>query len=244
MLHTTRGIVLRTVRYGESSLIATLFTELFGIQSYMVKGARSSKSKSGKGALLQAANQLELEVYHRENHHSLEYISEMRAGHIYGTLRADMVRTGIAIYLTELLYRGLKQPEPHPGLYALTSRCLLFLDREGSLVANIPVYYTLRFASLLGFGIGGRSGASTPFLDLRDGNFAAEPPAHPQWLDQDLGALASALNLAPDPESASAVALNGPARMKLLEGCLAFLQWHLPDFTGLNSPAVLHELMR
>ena len=44
MTHKTRGIVLRSIKYGETSLVVTVFTELFGIQTYMVNGVRSSKS--------------------------------------------------------------------------------------------------------------------------------------------------------------------------------------------------------
>ena len=47
-LHKTNGIVLRTVKYGETSLVVTLFTELFGVQSYLVNGVRVS-SKKGMG---------------------------------------------------------------------------------------------------------------------------------------------------------------------------------------------------
>ena len=47
-LHTTRGIVLRIVKYGETSLIVTIYTELFGIQSFLVNGVRAS-SKKGAG---------------------------------------------------------------------------------------------------------------------------------------------------------------------------------------------------
>jgi DNA repair protein RecO (recombination protein O) len=36
MTHKTKGIILRTVKYGETSLVVTAFTELFGIQAYMV----------------------------------------------------------------------------------------------------------------------------------------------------------------------------------------------------------------
>ena len=43
MTHKTKGIVLRTVKYGETSLVVIMFTELFGIQTYMVNGVRSAK---------------------------------------------------------------------------------------------------------------------------------------------------------------------------------------------------------
>ncbi|MBL7720826.1 MAG: recombination protein O N-terminal domain-containing protein, partial [Chitinophagaceae bacterium] len=66
-LHKTKGIVLRTVKYGETSVIVTLFTELFGIQSYLVNGVRaSSKKGTGKANMFQPAAILDLVVYHNE----------------------------------------------------------------------------------------------------------------------------------------------------------------------------------
>ena len=45
-LHKTKGIVLRSVKYGETSIIVTIFTELFGVQSYLVNGIRTSSKKA------------------------------------------------------------------------------------------------------------------------------------------------------------------------------------------------------
>ena len=47
MVHKTKGIVLRTVKYGETSVIVTILTELFGLQSYLVNGVRTSSGKGG-----------------------------------------------------------------------------------------------------------------------------------------------------------------------------------------------------
>ncbi len=77
-LHKTKGIVLKTVKYGETSLIATLYTELFGIQSYLVSGVRTSTRKGpGKANLFQPAAILDLVVYHNELKH-LQRIREMK----------------------------------------------------------------------------------------------------------------------------------------------------------------------
>jgi DNA repair protein RecO (recombination protein O) len=48
MTHKTKGIVLRNIKYGETSLVVNIFTELFGIQTYLVNGVRSSKKSSAK----------------------------------------------------------------------------------------------------------------------------------------------------------------------------------------------------
>ena len=64
VLQKTQGIVLRSLRYGETSLISHIFTRANGVQSFMVQGVRTSSQRSNKAALLQPASLLELVVYH------------------------------------------------------------------------------------------------------------------------------------------------------------------------------------
>ena len=66
MIHKTKGIVLRTVKYGETSLVVTIYTELFGVQTYMVNAARTTKRTGNKAAMFQPAAILGLEVYHND----------------------------------------------------------------------------------------------------------------------------------------------------------------------------------
>ena len=63
MTHKTKGIVLRVIKYGETSIIATLFTELFGVQTYLVNGIRTSKKTGSKAAMYQPGAILDMEVY-------------------------------------------------------------------------------------------------------------------------------------------------------------------------------------
>ena len=70
MTHKTKGIVLRLTKYGETSVIVAIFTELFGIQTYMVNGVRSTKKSSSKANLFQPGAILDLIVYHNELHNS------------------------------------------------------------------------------------------------------------------------------------------------------------------------------
>ena len=64
MTHKTKGIVLRTIAYGETSVIAAVYTELFGLQSYIVKGVRqATKNRQAKTLYFQPGAILEMEVY-------------------------------------------------------------------------------------------------------------------------------------------------------------------------------------
>ena len=85
MLHKTRGIVFRFTKYGETSIIVNIFTELFGLQSYIVNGVRSASAKN-KIALYQPLTLLDLVVYHRENVNILR-IKEVKCLHAYQTIQ-------------------------------------------------------------------------------------------------------------------------------------------------------------
>src|SRR5882672_9146695 len=106
MLHKTRGIVFRFTKYGDSSIIVTIFTELFGLQTYIVNGVRSKSSKS-KIALFQPLTLLDLVVYHRENANILR-IKEVRCLYPYQTIHLDIRKSTIALFLSEILNRAVK----------------------------------------------------------------------------------------------------------------------------------------
>src|SRR6187399_868893 len=108
-LHKTKGIVLRAVKYGETSLIVTMFTELFGLQSYLVNGVRtSSKKGSGKANLFQPTAILDLVVYHNELKH-LNRIKEFKWAVLYSRVLSDVTRNAVALFFVELLTKCLKQ---------------------------------------------------------------------------------------------------------------------------------------
>ncbi|MCW3109682.1 MAG: recO, partial [Segetibacter sp.] len=98
MTHKTKGIILRTVKYGETSVITTVYTELFGIQSYIVKGVRQSTKKSpGKAIYFQPAAILDMVVYHNE-FKNLNYIKEYEWAHLYQNILFDVVKNTVAMY--------------------------------------------------------------------------------------------------------------------------------------------------
>ena len=108
-LHKTKGVVLRSVKYGEGSLIVTMFTELFGVQSYLVNGVRTSTKKgSGKANLFQPAAILDLVVYHNELR-NLQRIREFKWGYLYRDVLSDIKKNAVASFMVELLAKSLKR---------------------------------------------------------------------------------------------------------------------------------------
>ncbi|QEH40339.1 DNA repair protein RecO [Chitinophaga sp. XS-30] len=243
MLHKTPGIVLRSVKYGDTSVILSIFTELFGIQSYIVNGVRSSKPKAARGNLLQPGNILELVVYHHEQK-NLQRISEFKLGHVYTSMHVSIVKNTVALYLIELLQKCLKQPEHNPDMYHFAESVFRALDTESNTVAaNLPLYFTLKLAAHLGFHFAGHYSEYTPYLDLQEGTFTDLPPHHSNYLDETSSEITARLQQITHPAELDKIALNKERRRNMLYAYLEFYKLHLPDFTELHSPPILHEIL-
>ena len=66
MTHKTRAIVIKTVKYGETSIVASMLTSLFGLQTYLINGVRKQQKKGEKSILYQPGAILDLVVYHQD----------------------------------------------------------------------------------------------------------------------------------------------------------------------------------
>lgn len=244
MIHATKGVVLRTVAYGETSLICTLYTELFGMQSYIVKGVRQRQRKgANKAAYFQPGAILDLEVYHTDGK-NLQYIRSYHWGYVYAQLYSSIVRHSVALYMVELLLHSLKQPEGNPELYYLLENSLLQADKAlPAVVANLPLYFTLHLGTELGFQLQGSYSTATPVLDMLEGRFAETIPQHPHYLTGTEARASSEIGNAVFYESLATVALSRHERRKLLLAYQQYIALHVAEFAPLRSVEVLQEVL-
>lgn len=243
MIHATRGVVLRTVKYGDTSIITSIYTELFGIQQYIVKGVRqSTKSSAGKASYFQPSAILELEVQHNELK-QLQFIKEFNWGYMYQAVLFDVVKHTVAMYIIELLQHSLKQPEANPELFYLIEDTLKQLDTANAcFTANLPLYFTLYLASQLGFQLQGNYSNATPIIDLQEGIFVSEKPLHPYFLEGLLAKTTSDIaNLSFYPELSN-IQLNQQTRRQLLEAYQLYLSLHMANFGVLKTYKILIKL--
>lgn len=244
MLHTTKGIVLRTVKYGDTSIITTVYTELFGIQSYLVKGVRqSTKTSSGKASYFQPSALLDMEVYHNQ-FKQLQFVKEYRWSYLYETVLTDVVKHAVAMYMIEMLQHSLKQPEANPELFYLIEDSLKQLDRGNeTLTANLPLYFVLHLATELGFKPQGNYTAQTPYFDLQEGMFVSEIPAHPYFQEGNQAIITSQLMELQFYNDLENFKLNRTTRRNLLGSYQTFMALHIADFGELKTLSILQEIL-
>ena len=216
MTHKTKGIVLRSIKYGETSLVVTIFTEMFGIQTYMVNGVRTSKKSASKANHFQPTAILDLVVYHSENK-SMQRIKEFSWAVLYNHLLSHVIKNSIASFMAELIQKCLKQPEPNADLYNFCEESFLQLDRADKIVAaNFALFFTLHLTHFFGFRMTDNFSSHKTFLDLQEGNFIDHQPTHPYFMDGKYAELTAQLLKVMQPDELEEFKLNQGNKKKFI----------------------------
>lgn len=243
MVHKTKGVVLRTVKFGETSIVVSVFTELFGLQSYLVNGVRQvSKKGTAKGAYFQPSSLLDLVVYKNE-FKNLQRIKEYKWAYLYQHLFSDIFKNAVALFTIELLNKCLKEPEPNQELFYFVEDALLHLDEATPTVtANYPLFVALHLAVFFGFRITDEFSEAQHYLDLQEGVFTEDQPRHSHYLqDREAEAVSHILKVM-HPRELEEVKLNQDMRRRILTALEGYYALHIPDFGSLRTLPVLREI--
>lgn len=243
MIFHTKGIVLRTVAYGETSVIALIYTELFGIQSYLVNGIRTNKKSALKGNLFQPASIVDMEVYHNELK-NLQRIKEAKWHRLYQQIFFNVYKNAVVMFMTELLQKVLKQPENNPDLYAFIEDAYIQLDSaDPKITANYPVFFAIHLTSFLGSRIQDNYSTEKNILDLQEGRFESRHPCHLFYTDGETAFAISQLLKAMQPHELAGIILNNIIRRQVLDAIIQFYTLHINDFGAMRSLPVLKEVL-
>ena len=223
----TEAIVLSHLKYGEHSVIATLYTSAMGRQSVLVKGAFSKRTPM-KASLFRPLYLLDISLRYSARR-QLQYIGDMSLSVPFLNIPYDPVKSGIALFLSEVLYRTLRAEEADGALFAFLSHAVQVLDLNRHGTANFHLVFLLRLARYLGF--------SPPEDFLRDMP-GVQLPA--ERLAEDNALLNRLLHLPFD--ALETVALNREHRNELLDIILAYYAVHVEGRGSLQSTEILKTL--
>lgn len=239
MLIKTNGIVLRSIKYSETSIIADIYTLQKGLQSFIISGVRKRNASTSAG-LLQLMSQVEVVAYFKEGK-GLNRIKELKPAYIYERIPFDIVKGTIGLFMVEVAQKSIKEAESNPPLFDFLIHSFQSLDGTTKGVANIHLVFLAKLATLLGFTPSGQYDTDTPFFDLKEGYFVAEEPLHFEYMKKGSSADFSIL-LDLDYENASDLKLNQHQRRALLDKVIAYYQYHIEGFGKLNSYEILKEV--
>ncbi|MBS1613984.1 MAG: DNA repair protein RecO [Bacteroidetes bacterium] len=238
MDHKTRGIILHTIKYSESSVIAKIYTEKFGLLSFLVKGVRASKSKN-KASMMQPLTLLDMEISYRETR-GLQYIKEYSRAYNYTSVPFDTLKSAIAMLLLEVITKSIHEHEPNDEMFEFIYESFVALDVDAHLNPDFHLLFLLSFARFLGFAPHNNYAEGNRYFEMQEGVFVISEFGHNVLGRRDSEMLSHLLNT--PLYMHTDVKLTRADRQSLLRNLIKYYQLHLENF-NLKSPDILETLL-
>lgn len=236
----SRGIVLQAIKYSDSSLIAKVFTEETGLQSYLVKGVYKRRSKF-RPALFQPMTLIELVANHRPNK-DLHFLSEISLELPYNSIPFDMNKNAMILFFSELLSKSIREEEANPKLFAFLHQSMHWLDLCKHRFVDFPLYFCLELSRYLGFYPKPESGGTFPVFDMLNGLFLKTQPSHTHYVLAPISHNLKQLCHTP-LEQLAQLRWSNEERRQLLAVFIDYYRLHLPGVKGIQSQEILRQVM-
>ena len=240
MLHKTRAIVFKITDYGESSVIVQLLTEKFGLQSYIINGVKKPRAKITRN-MLQPLHLLDVVVYHKNNT-SIQRISELKNSPVLLSVPYDVIKSCLAIFLNEVLYKAIRQQGADENLFEFVFNAVELLDHETDGLANFHLLFLTQLTRYLGFYPDMSRADDADYFDMKNGVFSRYKPDSISYLSPPHTYNFYKL-LQCSFEKAPQLKLNNDERRQLLTKLLEYYALHIESFGNIRSQGVLEEVL-
>jgi DNA repair protein RecO (recombination protein O) len=238
MLIDSEGIVLRSVRYGDHSLIVSVYTQTEGMLSFSF---RPRQGKTSIGGLLSPLSMIRV-VADIKPTRSIHQPKEVSLSYHYSVIPFDPARGCLMMFFNELIIKVLKEEEPNDGLFQFLTRVLRLLDEQEPLHPSYHLSVLVGLTSFLGFSPHLSPWRPGMCFDLREGVFVHPPVGHPDLADEEMSFILNEFIRIPFEEYQQ---FRGSrvVRNKLLDLLLAFYQVHIEGFGSMKSVEVIRTVM-
>jgi len=241
VIEKTRGIFLHAVKYSETSLIASIYTEHYGRQSFIINGVHG-KNSTVKAAVFQPLYLLDLEIYYKAGR-EIHRIKNARISLPYSTIPFDIRKSTQVLFLAEVLYKCLREEETNIELFDYLYHSLTLLDLTEAGISNFHIWFLFKLTRFLGFNPSREDAERCNFFDLQTARFVSHEPLHNQFTDKHLTVLFMRLfNV--DSSSIENLDYNQRERRLVLEKLLEFYHIHLGNLGEFKSLEVLKEVLK
>jgi len=228
MLNKTQAIVLHHIRYGDSSLIVTLYTERHGRLTCMVSGVHSKRSKFPP-TYFQPLTLLEAEIYYKQNR-EMQRLKELACPFHYTTIPFIITKSSIALFLAEVLYITLREEEANPALFSFLFHSFQLLDTKEEGISNFHLLFLLNFSKYLGI-------FPAELAHIQGARELSVFSHMPEEAWQALVDLTSTSLAAPEK-----IFISQKTRTLLLERLVRYFALHIDGMDRLKSLQVLKEI--
>ena len=237
MRQVTEALILRTTKYGDTSVVVHAYTRLFGLVALMARGVRKKGAKIPV-ALLQPMNLTQI-VFYSGKSGALGNLNETSLTLLYRSIPFDVKKNAILMFINEILYKSLKEEQPHEALFDYIKAFLIALDEQPNHFSNNHLFFmaglTHHFGIFPNFEKKG-------WFDLLEGVSVSPKPLHEYAISNEETVLFKMLFSTP-PEEQSRIKINASERNLLLDMLLKYYALHIPGMETIRSRTILHQVL-
>jgi len=239
MIFSTKGIVLHRFKYTDSKTIVKIYTEKFGLQSYLIYGASSKKARQTT-PIFQALFLVDMQVYHNEKH-DLQKIKEISNLYPFTSIPFDIYKSSISQFLAEFFMQILKENDIDIDLFLFLEEAIKTFDNKNEKHLNFHILTLLKMCSYFGITPNNNFSANKTTFDLSLGKFITGKPNHKNYVNKNTALIIHKL-LNTNIHNYNYLKINNTERRNLLDVIINFYTFHLGKPKNLKTLKVLQEI--
>jgi DNA repair protein RecO (recombination protein O) len=241
MLQKTRAIALHTIKYGDSGIVAYVYTEQFGRQTYLIKNVQGKKAPI-KSNLFHPLCLLEIEVYYNQVK-DLQKLKEVNNFPVIQRIYSEPAKHAIALFLAEVIYRAIKEEISNSSLFQFIFNSVLLLDNEEMAYSEFHLVFLMQMLKYIGFSPLNNYQNEKSIFDLQSGQFINEMPRYGQYIPPECSFHFSTL-ISSNFNDIAKIKFSRETRQILLEKIIEYYRLHVDGIGQIKSLAILKEVFR
>jgi DNA repair protein RecO (recombination protein O) len=241
MLLPVTGIVIRTIKYGETSVITDIYSKEFGLLACVANGVRSPKSTM-PFSLFQPMMLVDGVAYIKP-HASLHRIKELRLSYNPINIPFHVKKGGVALFMAEVCRKCLQHHENNEDLFRLIREYVIWLDQTPETISNIHLHFLIHLSRFLGFQPEFPAiSAENYCLDLQNGRFVSDSTSkNNPGLIKISNVIIQLYHL--KLTDCHEFFATQEDRRQTLHTLISYYQLHQPGFTQINTPEILNMVL-
>lgn len=232
ILYNCKAIALNYIKYSESSIISKIFTREKGLQSFIVKGVRSKKSKTNL-VCFEPLKLSEITASYN-NKSSLQIIKQIALTENSNYKKINIQANFISMFIAEVLTRTIKENLADHNLFDFIWETKQYIINEKNITKNFTLLFLLKLSDFLGFPPS-KKNIINPFFDLEKGKFVLNK--NNNTINKDYSSFIKHILQNED------YSLSSQKRSELLDILIRYYKAQNHELNNLNSQLIIKSML-
>jgi DNA repair protein RecO (recombination protein O) len=237
MVYVTNGIVLHSIKYSESSKIIKIYSELYGLQSYITKGFKKSKNNKN---LIQPLTIVEI-VASSHPKREIHLLKEINLIYQAKSLYVDIRKTSIVFFMDEILYKSIKELESNKQLFDFIYNSIIHLDCIVEKISLFNLFFIIQLTKYLGFYPELNYSEKNVFFDLIEGIYKPVAPVHSLYIGPEFSSFFYQITNS-NINNYNSLSIDYKSRTILLDKICDYYGVHISGFKNVKSIEIFKKI--